>query len=87
MAATPPEVTIMRIPGAGGRFDAAVAQPADPKTGRPPARYSRGATSQACLAECSDGKRVGPQLSSPDKFREALTRATDQRVNVNRWTS
>ncbi|OGA35082.1 MAG: hypothetical protein A3G80_02200 [Betaproteobacteria bacterium RIFCSPLOWO2_12_FULL_62_13b] len=87
MAATPPEVTTMRISGAGGRFDAAVAQPANPKTGQPPTGYSRGAMSQACLAECSDGKRIGLHLSSPDKFREALTRATDQRVKVNRWTS
>lgn len=77
----------MRISGAGGGFDAAVAQPANRKTGQPPTRYSRGAKSQASLAECSDGKRIGPHLSSPDKFREALTRATDQRVKVNRWTS
>ena len=76
----------MRISGAGGRFDAAVAQPANPKTGQPPTGYSRGAMSQACLAECSDGKRIGPHMSSPDKFREAFTRATDQRMKVNRWT-
>jgi len=76
----------MRISGAGGRFDAAVAQPANPKTGQPPTGYSRGAMSQACLAECSDGRRIGPDMSSPDKFREAFTRATDQRMKVNRWT-
>lgn len=77
----------MQIFGAGGRFDAAVAKPANSKTGQPPTRYSRGAMSQACLAECSDGKRIGLRLSSLDKFREALTRATDQRMKVNRWTS
>ncbi|MBI5911731.1 MAG: hypothetical protein HY848_17510 [Betaproteobacteria bacterium] len=86
MAATSAEVTTMRISGAGGRFDAAVAQPANSKTGQPPICYWRGAVSQACVAECSDGKRIGPRLSSPDKFREALTRATDQRMKVNRWT-
>ncbi len=77
----------MRISGASGRVDAAVAKPANPKTGQPPTRYSRGATSRAFVAECSDGKRIGLHLSSPDKFREAVTRATDQRVKVNRWTS
>lgn len=87
MAATPPEVTTMQISGAGGRFDVAVAKPANPKTGQPATRYARGATSRARPAECPDGKRIGPRLSSPDKFREASTRATDQRVKVNRWTS
>lgn len=87
MAATPADVATMRISGAGGGFDAAVAQPANSKTGQPPTRYSRGAMSQAFVAECSDRKRIGLRLSSPDKFRETLTRATDQQVKVNRWTS
>ncbi len=76
----------MRISGAGGKFDAAVAQPANPKTGQPATRYSRGAMSQEFVMECPDGERIGLNLSSPDKLREALTRATDQRVKLNPWT-
>lgn len=77
----------MQISGAGGRFDAAVAKPANPKTGQPATRYSRGAMSQELVMECPDDERIGLHLSSPDRFREALTRATDQRVKLNRWTS
>ena len=47
-------------------------------TGQTPTRYSRGATSQAYLLECRDGKRVGLQLSSPNKFWESLANAIER---------
>ena len=47
-------------------------------TGEVPARHSRGAMSQAYLVECSDGKRIGLHMSSPDKFWEALAKAMDR---------
>jgi crotonobetainyl-CoA:carnitine CoA-transferase CaiB-like acyl-CoA transferase len=64
-------------------------------TGVVPTRYSRGATSQAYLLECQDGKRIGLQLSSPPKFWESLAKATgkpelltkypDRRARISRY--
>ncbi|TAK85385.1 MAG: CoA transferase [Betaproteobacteria bacterium] len=47
-------------------------------TGQAPTQYSRGATSQAYLLECRDGKRIGLQLSSPNKFWESLAKAIER---------
>lgn len=47
-------------------------------TGEAPTRYSRGSMSQAYMVACSDGKRIGLHMSSPEKFWEALIKAIDR---------
>ncbi len=47
-------------------------------TGDAPTRYSRASASQSYLVACSDGKRIGLHMSSPDKFWEGLTKAMER---------
>ena len=47
-------------------------------TGHPPTLYYRAAGSQAYNLACSDGKRIGLHISTPDKFWHALCRAVER---------
>lgn len=54
-------------------------------TGRPQPLYLRGASSQAYNLTCSDGRRIGLHMSSPDKFFAALCRTVGREDWIARY--
>ena len=54
-------------------------------TGKPVPVFHRGAMSQAFNLTCSDGKRIGLHLSSPEKFWQGLCRAVGREEWISRY--